>query len=77
MLLAGDLGCFDPAWSGWIVRGGELVSPEGWRIKVNDVLATPLTRAQLSAYQAELRQLKGLDAQPEPAALPQIKSSTR
>lgn len=55
LLIRGDLGCFDPAWRGWKARGGKLISPEGWEITVNDVLALPLTRQQLAAYQGELR----------------------
>jgi hypothetical protein len=30
MIVAGDLGCFDPAFRGWIIRDGKLISPEGW-----------------------------------------------
>jgi len=26
----GDLGCFDPAWAGWRLSRGLLISPEGW-----------------------------------------------
>ena len=78
MLLCGDLGCLDPAWRGWIVRNGALLSPEGWAITVNDVLASPLLRAQLAVYQAENRQLRALateydEDQPEPSEeIPQI-----
>lgn len=58
MLLRGDLGVFDPKWSGWAVRDGQLISPENWRFKVNDVLAAQLKDAQIRAYQAENRTLK-------------------
>lgn len=58
MILRADLECFDPAWSGWVCRGGFLVSPEGWQISVNDVLATRLKDAQILAYQSENRELK-------------------
>lgn len=54
----GDLGFLDPAWKGWKLTYGYLRSPEDWRIYMNDVLATPLLRAQLSAYQIENRGLK-------------------
>lgn len=57
-LLHGDLGFFDPAWTGWRLNQGCLVSPEDWRIYVNDVLAVPLLRHQLAAYQSENRGLK-------------------
>jgi len=72
-LLAGDLGFFDPLWSGWIIRAGELVSPEGWQITRNDVLAVPLMRSQIAIYQSENRYLRGLaesfgEDQPLPGA---------
>lgn len=70
MILARDLGCFDPAWSGWTIRGAMLISPESWEITLHDVLATPLLRQQLATYQAELRNMKdavaGLEEQPAP-----------
>jgi hypothetical protein len=69
LLLSGDLGSLDPEWRGWLVRGGVLHSPEGWEISRNDVLATPLMRQQLAAYQSELRQIQErLDAMPEQPA---------
>ena len=57
-VLAGDLGFIDPAWRGWVIRKGELVSPEGWCITMSDVRATPLQRSQIAIYQAENRRLK-------------------
>jgi hypothetical protein len=78
-ILAGDLGCLDPAWRGWIIRGSELVSREGWCITVNDVLASPLLRQQLAVYQAENRRLredreasKYAEDQPLPGSDPEI-----
>lgn len=58
LLLARDLGCFSADWRGWTIRGEELLSPEGWSITVNDVLASPLLRSQLAVYQAENRALR-------------------
>lgn len=57
-LLEGDLGFLDPLWSGWKLQRGSLLSPESWEITKNDVLATPLMRSQLAAYQSENRALK-------------------
>lgn len=57
-LLVGDLGCLDPAWRGWTLRAGTLVSPENWIATPGDVLSIQLTQAQLSAYRSENRQLK-------------------
>lgn len=75
-LLEGDLGCMAPEWRGWIIRGGELLSPEGWSITVNDVLASPLLRTQLAVYQAENRELRAvqesMEEQPLPGELPAI-----
>jgi hypothetical protein len=73
MLLSGDLGIFDPLWAGWIIRDGELVSPEGWRITRNDVLSAPLLRAQVATYQRENRKLRralDIDEFPEEQPLP-------
>lgn len=58
MLLSRDLGIFDPAWKGWIIKGNEIVSPENWIATVGDVLSIQLTQAQLSAYRSENRGLK-------------------
>lgn len=58
MLLSRDLGIFDPAWKGWVIKGNELVSPENWIATVGDVLSIQLTQAQLSAYRSENRGLK-------------------
>ena len=49
MILRGDLGEFDPAWSGWRLRDGQLLSPEGWPASPGEVLSIPLMRAQIAA----------------------------
>lgn len=75
MIIARDLACFSPDWRRWTIRGEELISPEGWRITMGDVLASPLLRSQLAIYQAENRALKAerdswgiQQEQPDPAA---------
>lgn len=74
-LLLGDLGCLDSDWSGWRVRGGVLYSPEGWEIRMHDVLAVPLLRQQLEAYKGELRQIQAridrMAEQPLPTEWPE------
>jgi uncharacterized protein DUF3653 len=72
MILSENLGCFDPAWRGWLLRNGKLISPEGWAVTTGDVLALPLLRAQIAGYQAKERQMLAMDAQPEPGELPAI-----
>lgn len=72
MLLAGDLGAFDPAWRGWTFRDGKLVSPEGYEASPGDVRSIPLMRAQIGAYQAKERQIQAMDEQPLPGSLPGI-----
>jgi hypothetical protein len=57
-ILTGDLGFLDPAWRGWNLIRGHLVSPENWEISINDVLASRLKDAQVRAYQAEVRKLR-------------------
>lgn len=83
LLLAGDLGCFSPEWRGWVVRGDELISPEGWCITMADVRATPLQRAQIALYQAENRQLRAElerqdipEEQPEPGEVRRFLGTT-
>lgn len=72
LLICGDLAAFDYEWRGWQARGGKLISPEGWEITVGDVLALPLMRQQLAAYQAELRGIQQrvllMQEQPAPEA---------
>lgn len=58
LLILADLGAFDPEWRGWKIRGGKLISPEGWEITIGDVLALPLTRQMLAAYKSELNRMK-------------------
>lgn len=70
LLLAGDLGCLDSQWAGWTVRNGVLYSREGWEIRINDVLAIPLVRAQLEAYKTSERQVLRMPEQPLPADFP-------
>jgi transcriptional regulator with XRE-family HTH domain len=72
MILAEDLGCFDPAWKGWRIRDGQLLSPEGWAASPGEILALPLMRAQITSYQRDQRIAKAeydaLEEQPEPGA---------
>lgn len=58
MVLRGDLGCFDPAWAGWTVRGEMIHSPEGWQATMADIRSLPLLRSAVTAYRVENRQLK-------------------
>jgi len=51
--LSGNLGCLDPAWRGWVLRAGKLISPEGWEATPQDVLSLPSLRAQLAMYRAD------------------------
>ena len=75
LLIVGDLAAFDLDWRGWQVRGGKLISPEGWEIAVNEVLAVPLMRQQIAAYQTELRRIQTrvllMQEQPLPTEWPE------
>ena len=75
MMLTGDLGFVDPAWRGWVLRRGCLISQEGWEMTMSDVLASRLHEAQLAAWRQEVRKLKAeladaelnrLEEQPRP-----------
>jgi Phage protein len=72
MILAADLSCFDPAWEGWVIRRGMLISPEGWTAAPGEIRSLPLLRMQLQNYQLEQRiakrELEALDEQPLPVA---------
>lgn len=69
LVLKADLGAFSRAARGWKIDGDTLVSPEGWRVSLNDVRALPLLQRQVAAAELELRILKGIEQQPEPAEL--------
>ena len=75
LLIQADLGCFDAKWSGWCVRGGFLIAPNGWEIGFGEVLAIPVLRQQLACYEVELRQLKEavllMQEQPLPTEVPE------
>lgn len=75
VLLAADLGCFSPEWSGWRLNGQDLVSPEGWRIARGQVMIVPLMRQQLAAYEVELKRMREevllMQEQPLPADWPE------
>lgn len=67
----GDLAELGPQWSGWRYRGGELTSPDGWRINRNDALAVPLLHGQIDALRQKVSDLEnaeydGLEEQPAP-----------
>lgn len=70
-----DLGCFDTAWSGWGLRDGFLVSPEGWQVGTGEVLAIRILRQQLACYEVELKRLQGealsIQEQPLPDVWPE------
>lgn len=51
----GELDAISPAWRGWRLVRGELVSPEGWTATPGEVCALPLMRGQIAAYQAAQR----------------------
>ncbi len=75
MLLCGDLGCVDPQWSGWRLHKGSLVSPEQWIISLPEVIALPLLRQRIAAYESEIRRLNAkvlsMQEQPLPSEWPE------
>lgn len=58
MILAGDLGVFDPTWRGWTIRGETIYSPEGWEATMGDVRSLPLLRQINASYRSENRNLR-------------------
>lgn len=75
LLIQADLGCFDPQWSGWHLRDGFLISPEGWQVGTGEVLAIRILRQQLACYEVELRRLQSevvsIHEQPLPEVWPE------
>lgn len=57
-LLSRDLGVFDPAWAGWTISAGQIVSPEGLAATPGDVLGIQFTQMQLAAWRAETLALR-------------------
>ena len=53
MVLSGDLGWLDPAWEGWRLVGGRIVSPEGWAATPGDVMMVQLAQMTLATYRDE------------------------
>jgi hypothetical protein len=69
LLLSRNLGILDPEWDGWTINKGSLRSPEGIEITVAEALSHPFMRVQIAALQSDvrkLRELPGIDEQPEP-----------
>jgi hypothetical protein len=73
MILEADLGAFDPAWGGWTLRAGQLMSPEGWGATPGEILSIPLMRLQIAGYQLDQRiakaELDALEEQPLPGEI--------
>lgn len=58
MILRGDLGCLDPEWTGWLLRRGQLITPNGFCLSRGDALSVELLQAQLSAWRSETLELR-------------------
>lgn len=58
VVIFGDLGGFGPQWKGWRLKGGYLVSPEGWEATPGDVMMIQLSQLQLGDYRRENKRLK-------------------
>src|SRR5689334_1675507 len=58
VLITGDLSGFGPQWKGWKMKGGRIISPEGWAATPGDVMMVQLAQLQLGDYRRENRALK-------------------
>lgn len=67
LMLTGDLGSLDPQWAGWILRNGNIYSPEGLEVSIGDVRSVPFLRMQLATYQTENRKLREPKIEEQPA----------
>jgi hypothetical protein len=68
LLIFGQLGALCSAWSGWRMREGKLITPEGWSVSPGEVRAIPYRLAQVSELERALRQ-------PQQWALPLLSGS--
>lgn len=57
----GELEPISRTWSGWILRGKHLVSPEGWEFTPGEIRSIPFMHAQVAAYQARQRWIQQAD----------------
>lgn len=65
-LLLGELDAIDAAFKGWIIRHGELVSPEGWRFTPGEIRTIPLLYGQLDCSRLKVWALEGKPGAPPP-----------
>lgn len=68
-ILARDLAAFDPAWRGWTVRAGKIISPEGWAYSPGEVLSLTFLRSQVANLEALRRANNALVEQPRPGSI--------
>ena len=55
LLRDGDLGVISPEWRGWLIRRGELISPENWCFSPGEVVAIPSLYGLIRALERDLR----------------------
>ncbi len=55
-----SVGRIHPAWGGWSIdpKSGDLVTPLGWSLRTNEVLAMPLRYQHIAALECEVRELR-------------------
>ncbi len=58
-LLRGELAAIDAAFSGWIIRRGELVSPDGWCFAPGEISTIPLLYGQVNLWRRQALELEG------------------
>lgn len=61
-LLRGELAAIDAAFAGWIIRRGELVSPDGWCFAPGEIATIPLLYGQVNLWRAEALAARRLPA---------------
>ncbi|MGH7144764.1 MAG: DUF3653 domain-containing protein [Planctomycetota bacterium] len=52
-ILSGELEQVDPAFAGWLIRAGELISPEGWRFTPGEIRSIPFLYGQVRLWRDE------------------------
>ena len=56
-----NLGLVDPAWDGWTLRDGALISPEQVSVSTGEIRALPFLRTLIAHYQTEQRLTRQAD----------------
>ena len=58
LIADGDLGRMDPVWNQWLLRRGELISPDGWGFRPGEVVTIPFRHQKIRFLEDDLVRLE-------------------